>query len=201
MLIPSGLGGCSRRRDSQKFTSESAIQLVWISEATSQGCREDQRRKSSLEEGWAQSDSLNLCWVCQYSVSLSRDVHMCDVKSTALLKWKMESCSYHWGLRAPFHSLLSFLVFFYFYFSGPTYQEVICVLKRWGGPPELIVPQGREQWLWGSSGGLDPLQTVVPSTRNEELAGTPFYVRDNDVLKLNDPYMSITTQDFRPFTE
>ncbi|XP_077169897.1 stabilizer of axonemal microtubules 3 [Paroedura picta] len=44
-------------------------------------------------------------------------------------------------------------------------------------------------------------KSVVPSTRNEELAGTPFYVRDNAVLRLHDPYVSITTQDFRPFTE
>ncbi|KAL8176206.1 UNVERIFIED_CONTAM: hypothetical protein K2H54_025735 [Gekko kuhli] len=44
-------------------------------------------------------------------------------------------------------------------------------------------------------------KSIVPSTRNEELAGIPFYIRDNAVLRLNDPYVSITNQDFRPFTQ
>uniref|UniRef100_A0ACB8EUN1 Uncharacterized protein n=2 Tax=Sphaerodactylus townsendi TaxID=933632 RepID=A0ACB8EUN1_9SAUR len=44
-------------------------------------------------------------------------------------------------------------------------------------------------------------KSIVPSTRNEELAGTPFYIRDKAVLRLNDPYVSITAQDFRPFTQ
>uniref|UniRef100_A0A803TA11 Stabilizer of axonemal microtubules 3 n=1 Tax=Anolis carolinensis TaxID=28377 RepID=A0A803TA11_ANOCA len=37
-------------------------------------------------------------------------------------------------------------------------------------------------------------------TRNEEMAGKPFYVRDKAVLRLNEPYMSVTTRDFHPFT-
>ncbi|KAJ7313753.1 hypothetical protein JRQ81_005416 [Phrynocephalus forsythii] len=44
-------------------------------------------------------------------------------------------------------------------------------------------------------------KSIVAGTRNEDLAGRPFYVRDKAVLRLNEPYLSITTQDFRPFTE
>ncbi|XP_053121091.1 uncharacterized protein LOC128331557 isoform X1 [Hemicordylus capensis] len=44
-------------------------------------------------------------------------------------------------------------------------------------------------------------KNIVASTENKALVGTPFYVRDKAVLRLNEPYMSITTQDFRAFTE
>ncbi|XP_060636721.2 stabilizer of axonemal microtubules 3 isoform X1 [Anolis sagrei] len=44
-------------------------------------------------------------------------------------------------------------------------------------------------------------KSIVASTRNEEIAGKPFYVRDKAVLRLNEPYMSITTRDFHPFTK
>lgn len=42
---------------------------------------------------------------------------------------------------------------------------------------------------------------IVPSTENKELAGRPFYIRDKAVLRLNEPYLSITAQDFRPYTQ
>ncbi|XP_066485374.1 stabilizer of axonemal microtubules 3 [Tiliqua scincoides] len=42
---------------------------------------------------------------------------------------------------------------------------------------------------------------IVPSTENKELAGRPFYIRDKAVLRLDEPYLTITAQDFRPYTE
>ncbi|KAJ6654801.1 hypothetical protein lerEdw1_006490 [Lerista edwardsae] len=42
---------------------------------------------------------------------------------------------------------------------------------------------------------------IVPSTENKELAGKPFYIRDKAVLRLNEPYVTITAQDYRPYTE
>nr|XP_020649665.1 uncharacterized protein LOC110079162 [Pogona vitticeps] len=44
-------------------------------------------------------------------------------------------------------------------------------------------------------------KSMVASTRNEALEGRPFYIRDKAVLRLNEPYLSITSQDFRPFTQ
>ncbi|XP_033026405.1 uncharacterized protein LOC117059044 [Lacerta agilis] len=46
-----------------------------------------------------------------------------------------------------------------------------------------------------------PSKSIVASTRNEEMAGKPFYIRDKAVLRLNDPYISVTTRDFHPFTD
>ncbi|XP_061445622.1 stabilizer of axonemal microtubules 3 [Rhineura floridana] len=44
-------------------------------------------------------------------------------------------------------------------------------------------------------------KSILASTQNKELAGKTFYVRDKAVLQLNEPYMSVTTRDFRAFTE
>ncbi|XP_015665671.1 uncharacterized protein LOC107282410 isoform X1 [Protobothrops mucrosquamatus] len=42
---------------------------------------------------------------------------------------------------------------------------------------------------------------VVATTQNNVLAGKPFYICDKAVLKLNEPYLSTTAQDFRIFTQ
>ncbi|XP_063156996.1 stabilizer of axonemal microtubules 3 [Candoia aspera] len=44
-------------------------------------------------------------------------------------------------------------------------------------------------------------KSVVATTRNNDLAGRPFYIRDKAVLQLNEPYLTTTAQDFRSFTQ
>ncbi|KAH0626694.1 hypothetical protein JD844_001805 [Phrynosoma platyrhinos] len=44
-------------------------------------------------------------------------------------------------------------------------------------------------------------KSIVASTQNKEMAGKPFYICDKAVLRLNEPYVSVTTKDFHPFTK
>ncbi|XP_055519425.1 uncharacterized protein LOC129713996 [Leucoraja erinacea] len=44
-----------------------------------------------------------------------------------------------------------------------------------------------------------PTKNIVASTENPVMAGKEFYVRDKDVLRLNDIYLSTTNKDFRAF--
>ncbi|XP_025023412.1 uncharacterized protein LOC112540823 [Python bivittatus] len=44
-------------------------------------------------------------------------------------------------------------------------------------------------------------KSVVATTRNNDLTGRPFYICDKAVLRLNEPYLSTTAQDFRAFTQ
>uniref|UniRef100_H3BET3 Stabilizer of axonemal microtubules 3 n=2 Tax=Latimeria chalumnae TaxID=7897 RepID=H3BET3_LATCH len=44
-----------------------------------------------------------------------------------------------------------------------------------------------------------PSKLLVPSTENTKLAGKLYYVRDRDVLNLNNIYLSTTNKDFRAF--
>ncbi|XP_067875794.1 stabilizer of axonemal microtubules 3 [Heterodontus francisci] len=44
-----------------------------------------------------------------------------------------------------------------------------------------------------------PSKNIVASTENPVLAGQEYYVRDKDVLRLNDIYLSTTNKDFRAF--
>ncbi|XP_042200873.1 uncharacterized protein LOC121851249 [Callorhinchus milii] len=44
-----------------------------------------------------------------------------------------------------------------------------------------------------------PSKNIIASTENPRRAGEEFYVNDKDVLRLNEPYMSVTTKDFRPY--
>ncbi|XP_051899177.1 uncharacterized protein LOC127585615 [Pristis pectinata] len=44
-----------------------------------------------------------------------------------------------------------------------------------------------------------PSKNIVASTENAALAGKEYYVRDKDVLRLNDIYLSTTNKDFRAF--
>lgn len=45
-----------------------------------------------------------------------------------------------------------------------------------------------------------PSKLIVAGTRNEIIAGAPYYVRDKAILKELDPYLSITQKDHRSFT-
>lgn len=46
-----------------------------------------------------------------------------------------------------------------------------------------------------------PTKLIVAGTRNEVIAGAPYYVRDKAILKELDPYLSITQKDHRSFTK
>ncbi|XP_072444303.1 stabilizer of axonemal microtubules 3 [Chiloscyllium punctatum] len=44
-----------------------------------------------------------------------------------------------------------------------------------------------------------PSKNIIASTENPALAGKEYYVRDKDVLRLNDIYLTTTNKDFRAF--